>query len=111
MAAWVLALLIGFAVTADWLGFSVTLGFSLVLIILPADTSMPALDWPGAWRFLRLLVDLIVSFGLLAGGTFALLDGQDFDPLFAFGLGVLFAAGVSALYICAILWTRFARSP
>ena len=73
------------------------------------DRSLPPFDWPGIWRFARLVVQMTVGFGLLLGGTFAILDGQDFDPLFALEMGALFAALMSVFYIGAIAWTRFSR--
>jgi hypothetical protein len=108
---WMVVLLIGYAIGDDWVGFFVTFGCSPILIVPSSlDAPMQAFEWPGIWRFMRLQIELTVGFGLLVGGTFALLGSMDFEPLFALELGVLFATGVSLIYICGIVLTRLGKT-
>jgi hypothetical protein len=85
---WGVALIVAFAIRRDWLGVSVV-AFVVVFDLVRHRT-------PGteATRFRQVIIGCLLAglyYGVIAGGTFNLLDGKDFRLLEDVLLGLAFA--------------------
>lgn len=102
-ALWALALVVAFALGGDWLG-SVVVGVVAAFGLAPRRSSGTEVT-----RLSQLTVRCLqagIYYGVIAGGTFNLMDGEDFRPVGDLVLGLAFGLLMTILMSIVFLIHR-----